>query len=155
MTMNRHGIVYYRLIRGYLDRDSYLDYLKALRQVLVKDKKYTLYFDNLAVHTHSQNLSYLWGTKIKAMRAIAYRCEFNPCEYLFSKIKKRYREETLKELAIAYANKTEPRRMLELVTNSIEEFVDKDHSNLIRHVLKEMIKDGISEADLVLQKFEE
>ena len=112
LAINKEGIVHSEVKRGYYKSDDYVKFLKSMREILPKSTKYSLYQDGARFHTTKDVTSYLWGTKIKRLQAIAHSPQHNAVEYLNSMLKRQYRQRMLREQAEAYQRKSEARPMI-------------------------------------------
>ena len=62
------------------------------------DRKLVLFFDQLYVHTCPRVLAKMEELDIKFIKNAAYSPQFNGIEFIFSKVKRAYRETRLHEI---------------------------------------------------------
>lgn len=80
------GCIHFRLFRRSVDRWKFLDWLDGFKNKVGKKRCY-LYMDNLSVHKTEEVSRQMELYNIEPIFSPAYSPDYNPIEYMFSKLK--------------------------------------------------------------------
>ena len=108
--------------------DKFCDYLTALHED-GDGRPITVYMDNLFVHSAEATSDRATALGIKFIFSCAYSPEMNPIEFVFSKIKHRFRQLRAKKIIEGTGPKVE-----EMIQSAVEAVTLQDVQNCIRHV---------------------
>ena len=110
--------------------DKFCDYLTALHED-GDGRPITVYMDNLFVHSAEATSDRATALGIKFIFSCAYSPEMNPIEFVFSKIKHRFRQLRAKKIIEGTGPKVE-----EMIQSAVEAVTLQDVQNCIGHVNK-------------------
>jgi transposase len=82
--ININGEHMYKIIEGSVNGSMFLDFIKANKDILYNK---TLLLDNARIHHNKDLKSYCIDNNIKLLYNAPYTPEYNPIEYVFSKMK--------------------------------------------------------------------
>jgi len=90
-AITKEKIIDYELIKGSVNAQIYLDFIKKIMNKDILNKNKTIFQDNARIHHSVIVKEYTKNENIKMKFNPAYTPEFNPIEYIFSKIKTTFR----------------------------------------------------------------
>ena len=80
------GMIHYELYRRSVDRWKFIDWLQGFKRKVGRKGCY-LYMDNLQVHKTAEVREEMERMNIEPIFSPAYSPDYNPIEYMFSKLK--------------------------------------------------------------------
>ena len=84
------GIEHLQIFKKSVDRPKFAEYLEGLRWKN-NNKKLTLFMDNLSVHKSEVSKDKMAELKIDYIFNVPYSPDWNPIEFCFAKIKRKFR----------------------------------------------------------------
>ena len=124
------GQEHYRIFDDSVNVSKFKEYLQELR-ALIPDEKVALFMDNLSAHRSEKARAEMSRLEFRCIFNVPYSPEYNPIEFVFSKIKQRFR--TLRARKLAGVIQDGHRSM---VKQAIESVTKKDVVNCVNHVNK-------------------
>ena len=73
-----------------MNTDKFIEYLQGLRAANGSDK-ICIFMDNLSAHKSERAKAVMKELNFRFIFNIAYRCEFNPIELVFSQVKRHFK----------------------------------------------------------------
>ena len=124
------GLEHYQIYERSVNIVRFKDYLTNLRQAN-GDDAICIYMDNLRVHTSDITKGNMRELKFQWIYSLAYEPDLNPIEYIFSHIKKNFRELRAKKFMGLIQDSH-----LAMIHQSVNKVKKKDIIACIDHVMK-------------------
>ena len=150
LSCSNEKILYYEINENNINEDCFLNYVKNLYEIFLKDdkQKLVLYFDNAKIHTGQKILQYLIDKNINAIYGVEYLPEFDFCEYIFGKMKNEYYKNKFEKKVNINNNIT---LLQEEVINFIKSVIEKlnNKKNCIRRLYNQVVEKMVESGEYI------
>ena len=124
------GQEHYQVFEDSVNVEKFQQYLQELR-ARNGDEKIALFMDNLSAHRSSRSLSEAAQLGFRCIFNVPYSPEYNPIEFVFSKVKQKFRTLRARKIAGLSHDSHEV-----LVRQAVESVRKVDVVNCVNHVIK-------------------
>ena len=122
------GVEHYRTFDRSVNIPKFKEYIAELREAN-GDEKICLFMDNLSAHTSKKSKEALTRLGFRYIYNVAYSPDYNPIEFVFSKLKQKFRTLRAQKLTGVIQDSHEA-----LITKAIKSLRKQDIINCVNHV---------------------
>ena len=122
------GQEYFRIFERSVNKEKFQDYVEEL-QILNGDDKICLFMDNLSSHTSLASTKKMRELGFRYIFNLTYSPEYNPIEFVFSKVKNKFRALRARKLTGLTQDSHES-----LIRQAVQAINKKDVVNCVKHV---------------------
>ena len=124
------GQEHFPIFQDSVNVQKFKEYIQELRN-LNPEEKIALFMDNLSTHRSEKSRAEMTRLEFRCIFNVPYCPEYNPIEFVFSKVKQKFR--TLRARKLAGTIQDSHRSM---VKQALESVTKKDVINCVNHVNK-------------------